>query len=632
MLQASAGNTAFSPTSNFNTYVQAGGAIIDTNGFNIQSAGFISSDPGLFGGPDGGLIKRGAGKLGLTGNNSYNGATTVNAGTLLITGNPIISGSISVSPGATLGTDTMLPAVSIGAGGTFASGYTFSNLAQTGTSQPASLTTASGGILAFKLSNSTNNGNDQIDVAGNLSLANSTVINISQLLNNSLAIGTYDLINAPANSTPIGSLLLTGLPLTRQSYSLSSSLTEIELNVSTGSAASLVWAGGLNGNSWDLTVTKNWHNTGAGNVPDFFYNLDNVAFTDAGAANGAVTLNGALQPGSVTLTMTSAASAYSFSGTGSITGNTGLVMNGVGSLTVNNSNTYTGETDIHGGSVVINSGGNLGDSSGLNATYIGGPAASDSASVAVHSGGALSGTSIVLGNAAGSSGALTQNGGTVNTTNGSLIVGSSGVGSVNLTGTGVIKPVNRRGLRDSMLGNAAPVASGSLTQNGGTLNANGGFVAGSSGSGAVNLSGSGVINVTGAGAAFSFGDSATGIGSLVQSGSSVISLGTSAQGIGYASIGRAGSASYTLNGGSFTAYTFLNVGDVAGGSGTLNVNGGTRHDAARRYVYRQDGRDGHRHADRRHRRPNRRPGQHVHRPNRRGRRHLQHQRRHAHGG
>ena len=391
VLQATAGNTSYMATSQLNAYVQAGGAIIDTNGNNIQFNNNIATDPALSGGTDGGLIKQGTGILGLTGNNSYNGPTTVKAGTLLITGNQSLTGNIEVKSGATLGTDTVVPAVQVDAGGTFAAGYTFSSVAQTGTAQPASLTTASSAVLAFKLSNSATVGNDQIDVAGNMSLANGTIINISQFLNGALASATYDLINAPSNVTPIGSLILTGTPQSRQTYSLSSSLTQVNLDVS-GSAANLVWAGSSSNNSWDLVTTGNWLNTGSGNQRDYFYTFDNVAFTDAGAANGAIVLNGALQPGSVTLMMTNAASAYSFSGPGSITGNTGLVMNGSGSFTINNSNSYTGETDIHGGSVVINSGGVLGDTSGLSATYIGGPSVGDSASVAVHSGGTLSGT------------------------------------------------------------------------------------------------------------------------------------------------------------------------------------------------------------------------------------------------
>jgi autotransporter-associated beta strand protein len=576
VLQASGGNTVYSPTSNFNTYVQAGGAIIDTNGFNIQSAGVISTDPALVG-TDGGLNKRGAGKLGLTGNNSYNGATTVNAGTLLITGNlaPSATGAIEVKPGATLSTDTAVPAVTIDANSTFASGYTFSNLTQTGTAQPASLTTASGGILAFKLSNSTNFGNDQIDVGGNLSLANSTVINISSLLNNALSSGTYDLIDAPTNLTPIGALLLTGTPVSRQNYSLLTiSSTEVALNVTPGSPANLIWAGGLNGNAWDLTSgtngTKNWLNTGQGNVRDSFYSLDNVTFDDSGSSSGAVTLVGALQPGSVTLSMLNASSSYSFSGTGSITGNAGLVMNGVGTLTVNNSNTYSGETDIHGGNLVINSGGQLGDTSGQNATYIGGPSASDSASAAVHSGGTLSGSSIVLGNALGSTGAGTQNGGLINTPNGVLAIGNSGAGTYAISGGTIAASALALGAGSS--------GTGSMTQNGGVVNLVSQLSVGIAGSGSYAIGNSAALNIAGNGGFFRVGGfDATGAGSFTQGGSSVVTIGSSSSGVNFASIAAGGSGTYTLNSGTLTVYTNgnqFNVGDRGGGPGFMFINGG----------------------------------------------------------
>ena len=119
--------------------------------------------------------------------------------------------------------------------------------------------------------------------------------------------------------------------------------------------ANLVWAGGLSGNVWDVDATKNWLDTGTGDSPGLFSNLDNVTFTDAGAANGVVILNAAVQPGSLTLTMTGAASAYSFSGTGSITGNTALVMNGAGTLTINNANSYTGGTLVENGTLIVTS-------------------------------------------------------------------------------------------------------------------------------------------------------------------------------------------------------------------------------------------------------------------------------------
>ena len=46
VLQATAGNTSFMPTAtSFNAYVQAGAAIIDTNGNNIQCNNVIATDP-----------------------------------------------------------------------------------------------------------------------------------------------------------------------------------------------------------------------------------------------------------------------------------------------------------------------------------------------------------------------------------------------------------------------------------------------------------------------------------------------------------------------------------------------------------------------------------------------------------
>ena len=59
------------------TYVQSGGAIIDTNGRNIGIPVKL-----LASGGSGGLTKNGAGTLTLSASNTYNGPTTVNAGTL----------------------------------------------------------------------------------------------------------------------------------------------------------------------------------------------------------------------------------------------------------------------------------------------------------------------------------------------------------------------------------------------------------------------------------------------------------------------------------------------------------------------------------------------------------------------
>ena len=63
-------------------YVQAGGAIIDVQGYNASMKQALEHDPALGGTPDGGLTKLGEGILTLLYWNTYTGDTTVNGGTL----------------------------------------------------------------------------------------------------------------------------------------------------------------------------------------------------------------------------------------------------------------------------------------------------------------------------------------------------------------------------------------------------------------------------------------------------------------------------------------------------------------------------------------------------------------------
>ena len=75
-----------------------------------------------------------------------------------------------------------------------------------------------------------------------------------------------------------------------------------------------------------------------------FFIGDNVTFDERGTANGRVTISGAVQPGSISVSNT--AVSYIFAGTGSIAGGTSLAMNGPGSLTINNGNSYSGRDQL----------------------------------------------------------------------------------------------------------------------------------------------------------------------------------------------------------------------------------------------------------------------------------------------
>ena len=119
---------------------------------------------------------------------------------------------------------------------------------------------------------------------------------------------------------------------------------------------SLAWRGGSNGNAWDINTTANWRDTN--NVSVIFTNGDNVTFADVGATNPTVNFTQAVQPGSVSVITSS---NYTFNGSGSITGAVTLIKAGSGNLTVNTTNSFTGQVSLSAGKIVMgNAGASLG--------------------------------------------------------------------------------------------------------------------------------------------------------------------------------------------------------------------------------------------------------------------------------
>ncbi|HWU25404.1 MAG TPA: autotransporter domain-containing protein, partial [Rhizomicrobium sp.] len=98
-------------------FIDAGGGIIDTNGYDTTIAQTI--------GGAGGLTKVGTGALTLAGTNTYTGGTTVNGGTLIVNG---AVGNVTVNVGGTLSGTGMVGATTINSGGTLAPGISGSGV------------------------------------------------------------------------------------------------------------------------------------------------------------------------------------------------------------------------------------------------------------------------------------------------------------------------------------------------------------------------------------------------------------------------------------------------------------------------------------------------------------------------
>lgn len=124
------------------------------------------------------VIKEAAGKLKLTGENTYSGGTTVSAGTLIVanaTGSATGSGPVTVNLGATLGgSGTIAGAVSISKGGRLASG------ASSGMITVGSLSLLSGAVLDYELGASGSGGCTTITTPGGLSVSGGA-LNITAL-------------------------------------------------------------------------------------------------------------------------------------------------------------------------------------------------------------------------------------------------------------------------------------------------------------------------------------------------------------------------------------------------------------------------------------------------------------------
>lgn len=384
-----------------NTIIDAGGLLVNTNGFNLAAPSQILSGAG-------GVVKSGLGTLTLNGVNTYGGANVVSAGKLALNSSSTGTGNITLANDAALGVNQSDATKSLASVNVIF-----------GSSAAATLLPTS---LDIDLGNTAGNPTvPALNVTGTLTLNRQVVINIADQLP---AVGTFPLVNYAGgaksgtgsfvlgtlpngvvatlsdNGTGVVSLVVTSASLptwdgtNETGVTKASTVTEFssEVTVATLADANAIIVGkpvhgngipygttvlsksgttitlsqqatvsgtgvnllfvtvsGTNEGVWDF-VTENWVNQ-ITNASSVYANPNPVLFNDSATGPTAVVLNTTVTPSSVTFNNNER--VYSLAGTGKITGATGVTKAGTSSLSVATTNDYTGATRFEGGTTTV---------------------------------------------------------------------------------------------------------------------------------------------------------------------------------------------------------------------------------------------------------------------------------------
>ncbi len=519
-LKAGRSSATFLPASLTAVNILTGGAIIDTNGFDITVPEALLS--GVVG--DGGLTKTGSKTLTLGGANTYTGGTQVSGGALKFVASVPAVTDVTVAASAEAG---VLVDADNG------------QWINTG-----NLTLENGGAVVIDYGSTAPSTTVAPIQVTNFTFGTTPGVRLIVNPTSALSVGiAYPLVtwtgSGPADGTAFTCLThrLTG------TFSVSSSTLYFTVTSNTAGVP-ISWNTG-NG-TWDTTTT-NWLD-GSLAPTTYFDTLDSVLFGDASGASGnpTVTLGTSFSP--LGVTMNSAAHDYTISGAGTISGSGSLTLDPANTrtLTLAGANTYSGITTVSGGTLSLT--GSLTNASLGNLVVQAGGNLAVAGTIA----GSTSTTSLTYGTTAGLS--------TVNVSSGADLTLVALLGANNTSAVSVYQQTG---------GSVTLSTPGSIAENGYAANSGYGFMNLTGGSYTVNSRFTVALN--GAGGGKGVTRVGGGAGTATLAAGDVLSMSRGSGSVGEMTVLANGTVTFNATG----AINMLLHGNNTNGAGYLNIVGGT---------------------------------------------------------
>ncbi len=312
---------------------------------------------GIISGASYGITKIGAGILALSGANSYGGSTTVSNGTLLVNGTQSGGGGVTVVSNAALWGAGTLSLASI----TAQSGSIIGprrGMATNGTLTAYSLSLNTGATIDLLLQGT--NPTVRTSGAGALTLGASNQVQVVSVA--PYALGSYAVLgyNTPFSGS-ISNLYLNPMPNGACGFFSNNIANSTVDLVITNTGGGIKWIGSID-NWWNIAATANWQ-TIPGGLQTIFNLNDSVIFDDT-ATIFTTRMFQAVSPSSIIVS--NETKPYLLTGAFGIGGSAGLTKQGASTLTMALTNsTYTGNTTVNGGSVVVFANRPFGNTAGI---------------------------------------------------------------------------------------------------------------------------------------------------------------------------------------------------------------------------------------------------------------------------